>query len=186
MERIHQAGAQIVAVSVDSQERNEGMRHRWELPFPFLSDPQGEEFLKPLGLWNAEERGGLAVPALVLFSSGGEEIQRVTSRDYADRIHDEDVLGALEALGFDPISPPATTAAEEPARKLRGAFPSKLFDAYFRGNFYGAIALRGRIADADARREAKAHQLMAQSFLDEWKTRRQLISSNNESQGTQP
>ena len=34
--------------------------------------------------------------------------------------------------------------------------------------FYAAVAIRQRVSD-DARRETKAHRLMAQSFLEAWK-----------------
>ena len=156
-------------MSVDPPERTEAMRGRWGLPFAIHSDPGGKEFLQLLGLWNAEERGGLAIPAVLLISPGGEELFRVTSRDFADRIHDEDALGALEALGWPPLSPDPTPVASALAPDLKGVFTPTMFNPYFRGNFYAAVALRRRVEDEKARLEARGHRLMARSFLDAWK-----------------
>jgi len=162
-------GVEIVAISVDPPERALAMRGRWNLPIAIHSDPGGERFLEPLGLWNPEEREGLAIPALLVISSDGEEHFRVTSRDFADRIHDEDALGALEALGWSGISPEPPPAVEAPDPELKGVFTPRLFNPYFRGNFYAAVAIGRRVKDEDARRESKAHRLMAQSFLETWK-----------------
>lgn len=159
-------------MAVDDDVRNDGMRTRWHLPFPFVSDPGGSRFLRSLELWNAEERGGLAIPAVLVIDANGNERFRATSRDFADRLHDEDALGALEAQAYSPIEPSAVPSPGENEPPMRGVFTPALFNPYFRGNFYGALALERRIADDGAKREAKAHRGMAKSFLDAWEARR--------------
>ncbi len=96
----------MIAVVVDPDGRNAAMADRWHVPFRIVSDPGGERFLKSLDLWNALERGGIAMPALLVISPQGEEVFRVRSRDFADRVNDEDALSTLEKQGYPPLDPP--------------------------------------------------------------------------------
>ncbi len=171
------AGAEVVALVVDSQERNQAFRKRWKLPFPVLSDPEGTQVLQPLDLWNAEERGGIAVPALLAISGQGQELFRCLSRDFADRVNDEDVLERLEGMALAPIEVPSTLPIDEsvPAESseaLKGAFPEAAYTPLMNGNYYGAVALSRRVTHEESLAEIKAHMKMSKSFVDAWTQRR--------------
>ena len=157
---LHAAGAEIVAVSVDSPGRNEAFRARWHLPFPIVSDPAGEQFLQPLGAWNPDERGGIGWPTLMLFAPDGREVYRMRSRAFADRPDDDDLFAAVRSLALSPI-------------ELGGAF-----GPYFRGIRFGTIALAGRVSEGPNRDEVIAMSTMAASFLDAWKQRRSSPSGS--------
>ncbi len=164
----------MIALAVDSEARNAALAVRWHLPFRVTSDPDGERFLKPLDLWNADERGGIAVPALLLISPQGEEVLRSRSRDFADRIHDEDVLLALERQGYPPLDPPPPAWQSKVEPEVDGgAYRSELLGPYFRGNRFAAVALSLRVKDPSALEEIKAHEKMSSSFLAAWKARRE-------------
>jgi hypothetical protein len=168
---LHDAGAEIVAVSVDSPGRNEALRARWRLPFPIVSDPAGDELLQPLGVWNPDERGGIGWPAVIVFAPDGREVYRMRSRDFADRPDDDDLFTAIRALGLPPIelgpADPAASPEEDDA-----ALRVDAFGPYFRGIRFGTIALAGRVTEGRDRDEVIAMSTMAASFLDAWKQRR--------------
>ena len=105
-DRIHTAGAEVVAVSVDDDVRQAGMRQRWGLTHTrFVADPGGAEILQPLGLYDPEERGGIALPAMLIYGPDGSEVYRYQGRDFADRTTDDDIYAALEALKLPAINP---------------------------------------------------------------------------------
>lgn len=169
-DRIHGAGAEVIAISVDDEIRQAGMFQRWPTPnVLYVSDPGGERYLAPLGLYDPEERGGIALPAMLVLDPDGAEAYRYQGRDFADRTTDDDVYAALDELGLDRIeTPPGGPEAEVP-EDLRGYFRPSDLGAYFRGNKFGAIAIGGRLADPDARAAAREHRLMADATLDAWK-----------------
>jgi len=167
-----------MAIVVDSEGRNIALAKSWHLPFRIISDPGGLHILKPLDLWNADERGGIAVPALVVISPEGEEVFRVRSRDFADRVNDENALVALEKQGYPALdpSPPAWQSQVEPEIDRR-AFKPEFFGAYCRGNRFAAVALSGRVKDPTALAEIKAHEEMSSSFLVAWQARREAVAT---------
>lgn len=168
--RIAAAGAEVVAISVDSEERNAAMFERWPTPHVrYVSDPGGETYLKPLGLFDPEERDGIALPSLLVLDADGNEVFGYRGHDFADRRDDDDVIEALEGLGLDAVEPvaggPVVDGVEE---HQKGAFTPKLFGPYFTGNKFGAIAIRSRAEGDEAKTLAKEHQHMSQSMLDAW------------------
>ena len=170
---LHGAGAEIVAISVDSPGRNEALRRRWLLAFPVVSDPGGSQLLQPLQAWNPDERGGIAWPTVMLFAPNGDEVFRMRSRDFADRPTDDDLLAAIQRLELSPIELGVAPATAEPEEDP-GALRIDAFGPYFRGIRYGTIALAGRLDAGPNRAEALAMSNMAASFLDAWKTRREV------------
>ena len=62
-EEFEDRGAQLAGISVDPPTNNAGMVGKLQLPFPLLSDPEGE-LARMCGLWDAEE--GVAVPSTVV------------------------------------------------------------------------------------------------------------------------
>lgn len=171
-DRIHGAGGETIAISVDDDVRQAGMAQRWGLtPTRFVSDPGGERFLKPLDLYDPEERGGIALPALLVIGPDGEEVHRYAGRDFADRTHDGDVLDALESLGLPGVDAPSWTYDVDVPGDLDRYFRPADAGPYFRGNRFGALAIGWRLDDPDARAVAKEHRTMAEATLaafDEW------------------
>jgi hypothetical protein len=170
---LHERGIEIVAVSVDSPERNEAFRRRWHLPFPVISDPDGNELLKPLDAWNADERGGIGWPTLILFAPDGSEALRMRSRDFADRPTDDDVFAAGRRLDRPAIAPGPGPPGAEPV-DAPDALRTEAFGPYFRGIRFATIALAGRLEDQRDVAETVALSDMAASFLAAWKQRRQI------------
>lgn len=169
-DRIAAAGAEVIAVSVDSEERNAAMFERWPTPHvQYVSDPGGEQYLKPLELFNPEDRGGIALPALLVLGADGNEVFGYRGNDFADRRNDDDVIAALEGLGLSAVGPvaggPVVEGVEE---RQKGAFTPKLFGPYFTGNKFGAIAIRSRAEGDEAKTLAKEHQQMSESMLEAW------------------
>jgi hypothetical protein len=170
---VQRRGGEVVAVSVDSPERNAAMAARWHLTFPLVSDPGGERFLRPLELWNPGERGGIGVPALIVVAPDGQEVWRTVARDYADRpVDDAAMLAALESLALPTIGLPRWEPEADP-EESREALRTDALGGYMRGVRSGAFAILMRTTPEEpAHREAERVVAMATSFLDAWRERR--------------
>lgn len=170
-DQIHRAGAEVIAISVDSEERNAAMLERWPTPnVLYVSDPGGETYLQPLDMFDPEERDGIALPGLFVIDPDGNEVFAYRGRDFADRTHDDDLLEVLEGLGLDPIEPPPGGPVIDGVDvDQKGAFAPKLFGPYFAGNRFGAIAIGGRAEGDEAKGLAREHRKMAESMLEAWK-----------------
>ena len=169
-DRIHTAGGEVIAISVDSTERQAAMYQRWPTPhITYVSDPGGEQYLRPLELFDPEERGGIARPALLVIDPDGTERFGYRGDDFADRRHDDDVIAALEALDLAPIDPPPGGPLD-PSVELEqpGAFSPRLFVPYFRGNRLAAHAIFRRVDDEDAKTIAREHRQMCDTMLEAW------------------
>ncbi len=174
---IHTAGAEFAAVSVDDEIRQAGMSARWRLTHTRLvSDPGGEQLLQPLGLFDPEDRGGIALPGMVMFDPDGNEVYRYQGRDFADRTNDDDIFDALGALGLSAVSPEAWKPGVDVPDDLARFFRPSDFGAYFRGNRFGAIAIGGRAEKgSEARALAREHRLMADASLEAWDAWRKTL-----------
>ncbi len=95
-ERFQQGGLEVAAISVDGVEQNRAMVDKLLLPFPLLSDPEGE-VIKAYDVWNPDE-GGVARPALFLLRPDRSIAWSYVGEDYADRPTDEQLIGAVEAM----------------------------------------------------------------------------------------
>lgn len=160
----------MIAVSVDPPERQAAMYQRWPTPHvTYVSDPGGERYLRPLDLFDPDERGGIALPALVVIDPDGVERFGYRGDDFADRRHDEDVIVALEDLGLAAIDPPQggpidpSVDTDQP-----GAFSPRIFVPYFRGNRFGAHAIFRRVEDPEAKAIAREHRQMCDTMLEAW------------------
>jgi hypothetical protein len=169
-DRIHGAGAEVVAVSVDDDIRQAGMARRWGLTHTRLvPDPGGEEILQPLGWFDPEERGGIALPGMLVVDPDGKEAYRYRGRDFADRTTDADIYAALGGLGLDPVEPGPWLPEAEVPHDLDRFFKPEEFSAYFRGNRFAAIAIGGRAErGSETRALAREHRLMAEASLEAW------------------
>ncbi len=176
LDRIHGDGAEVIAVSVDEEARQAGMSQRWGLgPIAMVSDPGGEKYLKPLGLFDPEDRGGIALPGMLVISPDGEERYRYQGRDFADRTTDDDVFAVLDDLDLPAVSPQPWTSTAEVPEDLSGFFRPNDFGAYFRGNRFGAVAIGGRLPSKETAAVAREHRLMADASLDAWARHRKTL-----------
>lgn len=169
-DRIHAAGAEVIALSVDSDERNAAMFARWPTPHvQYVSDPGGA-LLQQIDMFDPDERDGIALPGLFVIDPVGNEVFGYRGRDFADRTHDDDVLEALESLGLDPITPPAGGPVDPDVDvKQQGAFSPSSFVPYFAGNRFAAIAIQSRAEGDEAKSLAREHRDMCVSTLDAWR-----------------
>lgn len=170
-ERIHDAGAEVIALVVDSPERNAAMFERWPTAHvSYVSDPGGERYLVSMDMFDPEERGGIALPGLFVIDPSGNEVFAYRGNDFADRRHDADVLDVLESLGLDPMEAPDGGPVDAEVDVVqKGAFTPQMFGPYFTGNKFAALAIRLRSEGSEATTLATEHQEMAQSMLDAWK-----------------
>jgi peroxiredoxin len=92
-------GAEITAICVDTPEQNRAMTDKLLLPFKILSDPEGEQAIKPYGVWN--EQGRIAIPSMVVVGRDQRVRYHYAGQDFADRPGDEAIFRALEAGAAD-------------------------------------------------------------------------------------
>ena len=88
-------GVNVAALAVDSPERSDRVRLQYELPFPILCDAE-KVVVRAWGLFNAKEKGGIAVPAAVLIGRD-RRIQMVVVEGIATRARAADLLASLPA-----------------------------------------------------------------------------------------
>ncbi len=69
-ERFRQAGAHVVTISADSANSLGEYRKAHSVPFIMLSDPE-RAVIKEYGVYNAGERGGIAIPAVFIIDRSG-------------------------------------------------------------------------------------------------------------------
>lgn len=133
------AGARIFAISVDPPERNAAMVAKLSLPFPFLSDPDRSLVIRPFGVADEKDERNIARPAVIVIATDHQEIYRFVSRDFADRIPEDEVLASIQALNLPATTqqPPEPGTAEPGRRSLS---PSNL-KVYFRGARFAAQAM---------------------------------------------
>lgn len=112
-------GVQIAALAVDPPEESEHVRRQYELPFPILCDTE-KDLVRAWGLFNAKEKGGIAVPAVLLIGCD-RRIQLVMIEGIATRVRAADLLTSLPAYAA-----PANSAEALPAhtQRQRVIFPS--------------------------------------------------------------
>jgi peroxiredoxin len=81
-------GVRLAALAVDPPDRSEAVRSRYGLQFPILCDTE-RRVVREWNLFNPEERGGIAVPAIFLLEPGlrvhcaiqGTVVSRVRASD---------------------------------------------------------------------------------------------------------
>ncbi len=121
-ESLRAAGANLVAVSVDTPEKSEAVQRDWQLAFPILSDRQ-RRVVQEWDIYNAREKGGIAKPAVfilrpdltVRFVSVDQVASRVPAAEILRLLRDED--GGPAAKRKNIMPGPATFL-----RALRSAF----------------------------------------------------------------
>jgi peroxiredoxin len=140
---------QVAGISVDPPPNNAAMVGKLRLPFPLLSDPEGE-LARLFGLWDADE--GVAVPSIVVVDQSAEVRYLYTGSDFADRPTDEEVFAGLRGLdsrieritGGPEIQVGAAQARERTVRPDERAMELEQLTAYYRGALFTTIVLKKR------------------------------------------
>jgi peroxiredoxin len=112
-------GVQIAALAVDSPEQSERVRRQYELPFPLLCDTQ-KEVVRAWGLFNAEEKGGIAVAAIVLIGRD-RRIRLMMVEGVATRVRAADLL---EFLRTHPVAANSVDDMQSNTPRQRSICPS--------------------------------------------------------------
>ncbi len=167
------AGTEVVLASVDSPEIQLATNHTWQLPFRWISDPDGQQLARPLNAW--DEQASIFRPIIVAVAPDGREVFRELSRDFTDRPDDEPVLSALESLELaERADPGPWEPSGVRAQASERAFTPGAFIPYFRAIRFNTMALAERMVDERDRAIVSGEQQMSESFLaafDAWRER---------------
>jgi len=156
-------GATIAAIVIDAPEQNAGMVEKLALPFPILSDPDGEGAIKPCDFW--DEAGQMATPAIIVLAPDGHEVYRYAGVDFMDRPNDDEILDALSSLGLPATETPAGTIAHLDPRPGSRATKLDNLAVYMRGVRFASMALAGRARDPVDKAEAERTSRMAERYI---------------------
>jgi hypothetical protein len=115
------------------------MVEKLSLPFPYLSDPDRSQAIGPFGVADEKDERNISRPGMVVLAPEGNEVFRFESRDFADRMPEEDVLAAVQAFGFPATTqePPVIGSAEPGPRTLS----LRELKVYYRGARFAAQAM---------------------------------------------
>ena len=142
------------------------MVEKLDLPFPLLSDSDRSLAITPLGAADPKDERNLARPAMILVDPAGEERFRFVSRDFADRLPEDDALAAVTTLGLPPTTQPAPTpGTPEPGPR---AMPLDGLPYYLRGARFAALAmgLRHGHHDDSIKDDSKAYVAEMDRYMD--------------------
>ncbi len=156
-------GASIVAIVVDAPEQNAAMVEKLALPFPILSDPDGEGAIKPYDLWDAD--GDMAKPAIVVVALDGREAYRYNGVDFMDRPNDDEVFAALDGLGIPPLETPVGPLPHLPPHPGPRAMKLGDLGVYMRGVRFAMQAMAARARNAWDLAEAERTGKMAERYI---------------------
>ncbi len=162
-EQYTRRGATIAAIVIDTPEQNAAMVAKLALPFPILSDPDGERAIKPLGVWDAD--GKMATPAIIVLAPDGREVYRYAGVDFMDRPNDDEILEALTSLGLPETETPAGTIAHLDPRPGSRATKLDNLAVYMRGVRFASKALADRARDPFDKAEAERTSRMAERYV---------------------
>jgi hypothetical protein len=158
-QEITAAGGRVAGISVDSVGQNAAMAAKLGMPFPLLSDPGGEQVIKPYGTWH--EGNPFARPAVVIVAPDRRVAFREVGEDFADRLGEDEIIAELKRLEL----PSATQEPPQPGEPEPGprAVDLAWLPAYLRGGSFAVQALAGRVPKA--RPAAEAMDKVYQRFL---------------------
>lgn len=148
-EEFESRGVQLAGISVDPPSHNARMVRKLQLPFPLLSDPEGE-LARLFGLWDAGE--GVALPSVLVVDQTGEVRYLYKGGDFADRPTGEEVFAGLRGLesgierltGEPELQVGAVEARENSVRPNEHAMDLDQLTTYFRGVLFTTIVLKER------------------------------------------
>jgi hypothetical protein len=158
----------MVAIDVDSPRQHAAMIEKLSLPFPFLSDPDRSNVIEPYGLSNPNDPRNLAFPAIVLVDPSGAEQWRWVSRDFADRLPEDEVIEVATSFGWPPTHQPEFEVGEAQAGPR--AMPFDGLGFYLRGARFAALAMglrHGHHAES-IKEDSKAYVAQMDRFLEDY------------------
>lgn len=126
-------------MSIDSPEQNAAMVEKLLLPFPLLSDPDRSRMIEPMGVADPKDAREIARPAMILIDPEGSERSRFVSRDYADRLPNDEVLERIRALNLPGTDQPTPDVG--PSEPGASAMPFEGLFYYLRGARFAAQAM---------------------------------------------
>ncbi len=156
-------GATVAAIVIDAPEQNAAMVEKLAVPFPILSDPDGEGAIKRCGVW--DEVGQMATPAIIVLGPDGHEAYRYAGVDFMDRPNDDEALAALSSLGLPAAETPAGTIVHLDPRPGSRATKLGHLAVYLRGVRFASMALAGRARDPFDKAEAERTSWMAERYI---------------------
>lgn len=107
------------------------------LPFPLLSDPDGTRAIQPYGAWH--EGKGIARPAVIVTTPGGDEALHQVGEDFADRPDEDELVERISRLGLPPVrQTPPPRGHPDPGQN---AVDPRSLTPYFRGAKMAVTAL---------------------------------------------
>jgi peroxiredoxin len=126
------AGAGIAAISVDPPDRSARMREDLSIPFPLLSDSDRATIIE-WGVLNANEKGGIAIPATFLIDRE-RKVRFASVEDMMMRVEPGAMLDFVRTM-------PSGDAA---LPRARGVNPVAMFVRAMANGFrYGVNVKRG-------------------------------------------
>ena len=138
-EQLLAAGVRSFAISVDSPERNAAVVEKLSLPFPYLSDADRSKAIIPYGVADEKDDRNIARPAIVVVAPDWQEAFRFVSRDFADRLPEDQVVLAVQQLAFAPTTQePPRIGQTEPGPRSLSIHDLRI---YFRGARFAALAM---------------------------------------------
>jgi hypothetical protein len=173
------AGVRLYAISVDSPERNAAMVEKLSLPFPYLSDPDRSKAIIPYGVADEKDDRLISRPALIAVTAGLQEVFRFVSKDFAERMPEDEVVAAIEQLNLHPTTqdrPPVGTAEAGPR-----SLPLADLRLYLRGARFAALAMglrHGHHAE-EIKEDSKAYVAEVDRFTEalDWLAEQQSSAS---------
>lgn len=150
------------------------MVEKLALPFPLLSDPEGE-LAGRCGVWNEQE--GVAEPTIVVLDRSGEVRYAYSGgRDFSDRPPEDEVISALEEASKDGARPTkngepeirddAAEAAEKTVRPERPPMKLEQLQPYYLGAYFTSVALKKRLGDNEAGEKVDEYRELVERHLD--------------------
>ncbi len=160
------AGARLFGISIDSPAQNAAMVEKLSLPFPLLSDPDRSLIIEPMGVADPNDARNIARPAMILFEPDGPERWRFVSRDYADRLPNDEVLEHVRSLNLPTTAQPAPAVG--PSEPGDRAMPFEGLFHYLRGARFAAQAMGLRHKDLgdQIKEDSKAYVAEMDEMLD--------------------
>jgi hypothetical protein len=142
------------------------MVDKLSLPFPLLSDPDRSLIIEPMGVADPRDAREISRPAMILIDPDGSERWRFVSRDYADRLPNDEVIERATRLGL-----PATSQALPevgPADPGEKAMPFEGLFHYLRGARFAAqaLGLRHRHLAEELEADSKAYVAEMDEMLE--------------------
>ena len=142
------------------------MVEKLSLPFPLLSDPDRSKVIEPMGVADPQDARDISRPAMILIDPDGSERWRFVSRDYADRLPNDEVLEHARALALPGTEQPTPDVG--PAEPSAAAMPFEGLFFYLRGARFAAQAmgLRHKELGEAIKEDSKAYVAEMDEMLD--------------------